>query len=236
MKTHALAWPFTLLACLPLALHAGNDISKVNSSVRVTANSPAGDVSTVNGSIDIEDGVTAEDVQTVNGSIDVGRNASVESIETVNGGISLDQGARARSVDTVNGRLRLEDGVQVSGNVGAVNGSISLRPQTKVNGSVSNVNGSISLDHATVGDRLKTVMGDIEVGTGSRVDGGILVEKPSSNWGNRPKRNPRIVIAPGAVVNGTLKFEHEVDLYVSERATVGEIVGANAVRFSGERP
>ena len=99
--------------------------------------------------------------------------------------------------------MGLEPGLgvtEVSGDVGAVNGSMTLRPQTKVNGSVSNVNGSISLDQATVGGGLKTVMGDIEVGSGSRVDGGILVEKPSSSRWNRQKRNPRIVILPGAGV------------------------------------
>lgn len=235
MKTHFLAWSFALLAGLPLALHADNDISKINSSVRVTANTPAGDVSTVNGSIHIEDGVSAEDVETVNGSIDVGRNSTVESLQTVNGGITLAEGARAQSVDTVNGGLRLEEGVQVSGDVGAVNGGIRLRRQVKVSGSVSNVNGGIELDNAIVGSGLKTVMGDIDVFGSSRVDGGILVEKPS-HWGSRPKRNPRIVIGPGAVVNGTLRFEHEVDLYVSDRATVGQIVGADAVRFTGDRP
>jgi DUF4097 and DUF4098 domain-containing protein YvlB len=235
MKSHPLTWSFAALACLPLTLLANNDISKVNSSVHVTASSPAGDVSTVNGSIEIDDGLSVEDAETVNGSIELGRKSTAESLQTVNGGITLSECAHAQSVDTVNGRLRLDEGVQVSRDVAAVNGTIALRRDAKVTGSVSNVNGSITLENAAVGAGLKTVMGDIDVTGSSRVDGGILVEKPSGSY-KQQKRLPRIVIGPGAVVNGTLKFEHEVELYVSDRATVGDIVGATAQRFSGDRP
>jgi hypothetical protein len=47
---------------------------------------------------------------------------------------------------------------------------------------------------------------------------------------------PRVVIGPGSVVTGTLRFERPVKLYVSERATIGNVVGATAVKFSGEHP
>jgi hypothetical protein len=75
------------------------------------------------------------------------------------------------------------------------------------------------------------------VGADSRVEGGIRVEKRSggftlSFW----KSTPRIVIGPGAVVEGALEFEREVKLYVSDTAKVGEIKGATPVRFSGEKP
>jgi hypothetical protein len=83
--------------------------------------------------------------------------------------------------------------------------------------------------------RIKTVSGDIDVGAGSRVGGGILVEEPSG-WGSSRRDPPRIVIGPGAVVDGTLEFEYEVELYVSDRATVGPIKGATAQTFTGERP
>jgi len=222
------------IACGPQAI-AGS-ISKVNGSVHVTASEPAGDVSTVNGSVEVEDGATARDVSTVNGSISLGHNATVQKVETVNGGISLATGAKAASVNTTNGKLRLDEGASVAGKVGTVNGSIGLERNAEVAGKVSNVNGSMALRAAHVGGGLQTVNGDLEVGADSRVEGGILVEKPSGSSFNSNKRRPEIVIGPGAVVNGTLRFERDVTLYVSDRATVGTIEGATAVRFSGDEP
>ena len=45
-----------------------------------------------------------------------------------------------------------------------------------------------------------------------------------------------VVIGPGAVVQGTLKFEREVKLLVSDRAKIGVVEGATAIKFSGEHP
>ena len=47
---------------------------------------------------------------------------------------------------------------------------------------------------------------------------------------------PRIVVGPGSRVGGTLNFERKVSLYVSDRATIGPVQGATAVKYSGERP
>jgi hypothetical protein len=233
MKTLYLA----LLACLPLAAVAGEGgISKVNGSVRVEAGQSAGDVSTVNGSVTIEAGATAEDVSTVNGSINVESNATVQSIESVNGGVSLGSGSKASRMETVNGTLRLAERAQVSGDVSAVNGSAKLAKGADIQGELSNVNGKMDIDAAHVGGGLKTVNGDIEVGPDSRIEGGILVEKPNLNWFNRKRRVPRIVIGPGAVVEGRLRFEHEVQLLVSDRAKIGAVEGANAVTFAGDEP
>jgi DUF4097 and DUF4098 domain-containing protein YvlB len=233
MKTLYLA----LLACLPLAAVAGEGgISKVNGSVRVEAGQSAGDVSTVNGSVTIEQGATAEDVNTVNGSINVENDATVQSVESVNGGVSLGSGSKASSMETVNGTLRLAERAQVSGDVSAVNGSAKLAKGVVIQGELSNVNGKMDIDAARVGGGLKTVNGDIEVGADSRIEGGILVEKPNLNWFNRNRRVPRIVIGPGAVVEGRLRFEHEVQLLVSDRAKIGPVEGAKAVMFSGDEP
>ena len=233
MKTLYLA----LLACLPLAAVAGEGgVSKVNGSVRVEAGQSAGDVSTVNGSVTIEEGATAEDVSTVNGSISIEGNATVQSIESVNGGISLGSGSKASRMETVNGTLRLAERAQVSGDVSAVNGSAKLAKGANIQGELSNVNGKMHIDAAHVGGGLKTVNGDIEVGPDSRIEGGILVEKPNLNWFNRNRRVPRIVIGPGAVVEGRLRFEHEVQLLVSDRAKIGAVEGAKAVTFSGDAP
>jgi hypothetical protein len=233
MKTLYLA----LLACLPLAAVAGEGgISKVNGSVRVEAGQSAGDVSTVNGSVTIEEGATAEDVSTVNGSINIEGNATVQSIESVNGGVSLGSGSKASRMETVNGTLRLAERAQVSGDVSAVNGSAKLAKGADIQGELSNVNGKMDIDAAHVGGGLKTVNGDIDVGPDSRIEGGILVEKPNLNWFNRNRRVPRIVIGPGAVVEGRLRFEHEVQLLVSDRAKIGAVEGAKAVKFSGDEP
>ena len=232
MKTLYLA----LLACLPLAAAAAGNVSKVNGSVRVEAGQAAGNVSTVNGSVTVEEGATAEDVETVNGSVTIERNATVKEAQSVNGGISLGEEARAASIDTVNGTLRLAERVHVSGNVSAVNGSAQLAKGVDVGGELSNVNGKMTLTAAHVGGGLKTVNGDITVGEGSRVEGGILVQKPNSNWSNSNRRPPRIVIGPGAVVEGRLRFEHEVQLLVSDRAKIGTVEGAKAVTFSGDEP
>ena len=232
MKTLCLA----LLACLPLAAVAGEGVSKVNGSVRVEAGQSAGGVSTVNGSVTIEEGATAEDVSTVNGSINIADNATVQSVESVNGGVSLGSGAKASAIETVNGTLRLAERAQVSGDVSAVNGSAKLAKGADIGGGLSNVNGKMSIEGAHVGGGLKTVNGDIEVGPDSRIEGGILVEKPNLNWFNRNRRVPRIVIGPGAVVEGRLRFEHEVQLLVSDRAKIGAVEGAKAITFSGDEP
>jgi len=49
-------------------------------------------------------------------------------------------------------------------------------------------------------------------------------------------RPPRVVVGPGSVIGGTLEFERPVRLYVSDRATIGPVKGATAVKFSGDRP
>jgi len=63
------------------------------------------------------------------------------------------------------------------------------------------------------------------------------VTKPTSNWFpvQVNKRKPRIIIGPNAVVEGELKFEREVTLYVHETARTGKITGATATSYSGTR-
>jgi hypothetical protein len=86
---------------------------------------------------------------------------------------------------------------------------------------------------------ISTVNGDITVGADSVVHGGILVEEPKGNWlwnNNNSKKIPRIVIGPNAVVEGTLDFEREVELYVHATAKIGTVRGATAKSFSGNQP
>jgi hypothetical protein len=69
----------------------------------------------------------------------------------------------------------------------------------------------------------------------SRVEGGILVEKPSTGL-SMLHDVPRIVIGPGATVQGDLRFERTVRLFVSDKATIGTVTGATPIPFSGEIP
>jgi DUF4097 and DUF4098 domain-containing protein YvlB len=213
-------WCFCALGLLALPVLAEDaDIDKVNGSIRVAASERAGDLSTVNG------------------SIRVAEKATVGKIETVNGSISLEDEVAASDIDNVNGAISLGERARVAGRIESVNGAITLQKGTDVSGDVENVNGKITLAAAHVAGGIRTSSGDIEIGADSRVDKGIHVAKPSGEWFRFGKSDvPRIVIGPGAVVKGTLRFEREVELYVSDKATIGPVEGAKAVKFSGAEP
>ena len=155
----------------------------------------------------------------------------------MNGGITLGAQATADSLGTVNGDITADPGARVSGGIDSVNGAIALGNGVLVGGSLENVNGTIRLSAAHVNGGITTVNGNIDIRGDSRVDRGIRVEKAGDggllHFGNSV---PRIVIGPGATVAGELRFEREVKLYVSDRATVGNIVGATAIRFAGDQP
>jgi DUF4097 and DUF4098 domain-containing protein YvlB len=195
-----------------------------------------GGANTVNGSIHVPAGEHSGAVGTVNGSIYIADNAVVGAAGTVNGAIELGAHATADSADTVNGGVTLAAGAHVTHEVKTVNGSLNLNTAAEVGGSVSNVNGHIALTAAHVAGGLQTVGGDIDVTGESRVDGGIVVEKGNNGWFNWSSHKPRIVIGPGAVVSGPLRFERDVQLYVSDKATIGPVTGTTAIRFSGNSP
>lgn len=194
-----------------------------------------GDVDKINGSIQVKNGEQAGDLTTVNGGIRIDAAGSAGKVSTVNGGVRLGSQARAESVETVNGGISLDDSAQVRGTVTTVNGGIRLDKSADVGGRAETVNGRISLDAAHIGGGIETVGGDIEIGADSRVEGGIVVKKPSGwSWGRSSK--PRVVIGPRATVQGALDFEREVELFVSDSARVGTIKGATAQKFPGEQP
>jgi len=104
---------------------------------------------------------------------------------------------------------------------------------------ITTVNGAIGLVGTDLAGGIDTVNGDITVGVGSHVHGGIKVEKPGTSWmpihiGKHTP--PRIIIGPNAIVDGPLVFEREVKLYVHSSARIGSVTGASAVRFSGAQP
>lgn len=188
----------------------------------------------VNGSVHVPAGKAAESASTVNGSIHVDDNAAVTSAGTVNGSVRLGAHATATSAKTVNGAISLGEGAHVSGSATSVNGDLTLANGAEVSGSLTNVNGRIELTSAHVGGGIKTVSGNISIMGTSHVEGGIVVEKPSSMLFS--SEDPVIVIGPGAVVQGDLRFERKVKLYVSDKATIGAVSGATPVAFSGDNP
>jgi hypothetical protein len=196
-----------------------------------------GDASSkVNGSVHIMAGKAAGIADTVNGSIEIDANAAVTAAKTVNGGIRLGANASADSLTTVNGSITLDAGAKVAGPVETVNGGVILRDGADIAGPLENVNGKISLTASHVAGGIKTVNGSIDITGNSRVEHGLLVQKPSSEFFHFGNDVPRIVIGPGSTVDGDLRFERQVQLYVSDRATIGPVIGATAISFSGDAP
>ena len=189
------------------------------------------DVSKVNGSVSADAGQAYGDLETVNGSVSIAAGATVEDASTVNGSITVGDKAQAASLETVNGAIRIGKDVQVRKDVETVNGSIFTDRGTNIGGNVDTVNGAIGLVGTQLAGGIETVNGDITVGIGSHVKGGIKVEKPRG-WSIKPRRDPRIIIGPNAVVEGPLVFERPVTLYVHTSARIGAVTGATAKPFS----
>jgi hypothetical protein len=206
---------FGLLATVSAC--ASDSYNTINGSVHVVAGRPAEAASTVNGSIRIDDDAAADSVSTVNGSIHLGARATAKSLTTVNGSVTVNKGAHASYVKAVNGDLTINEGAEVSG-------------------ALTNVNGKIGVHAGHIGGGIQTVEGDISIVGASHVDGGILVEKPSGFRMPQRSGDPIIIIGPGAKVLGELRFEHKVQLFVSDHATIGTVTGATAVTFSGDNP
>jgi cytoskeletal protein CcmA (bactofilin family) len=211
-----------VVACALLFMIAGCDIdvgdgsTKVNGSIHVAAGQPPVDVKTVNGDIHVDEGAAVMNAVAVNGSLHIGPRATAGDLKTVNGGIELAGAARATELVSVNGDLTLDDAADVAA-------------------SLTNVNGRISLRGAHVGGDIKTVNGSISILGASRIDGGILVKKPSGGF-SVGDSEPVVIIGPGAAVKGPLRFERKVKLYVSDHATIGALSGATPITFSGEEP
>src|SRR5262245_23717728 len=201
-----------MLALAGVACDIDSDSDRVNGSVEVAAGQPVQDASTVNGAVRVAEGAAVKDAETVNGGITIGNNATANSVQTVNGSITIGENA------------------SVAADVSCVNGSIILHKGADVAGKLANVNGKFELTGAHVGGGIHTVMGDIDVGANTRVEGGIYVERSKGFTISFTKQVPKIVIGPGATVQGPMKFEREVKLYVSESATIGEVIGATPIK------
>lgn len=190
----------------------------------------------INGAVHVAAGPAPSSAETVNGSIDIDPNATVTQVATVNGNIHCGAHATATSIRSVNGRISLDEGAHVTGVVESVNGAVSVGDGADVAGALKNVSGTIELRNAHVAGGIRTVAGNISVLGSSRVEGGIVVEKPGGTFISIGSSIPRIVVGPGASVAGELRFEREVHLFVSDKATVGAITGATAVSFTDDQP
>jgi len=216
--------------------------ASINKSIKIEAGEERGGASSVNGSIYVgENAVVTGGLQTVNGKIRVETGATIENAKTVNGSVRVSGSVKAGNLSTVNGSVHVGEGSSVDGEVSAVNGSITLESASEVIEGVGNINGRIELTKAQVGGDLTTVNGDVKLADSSVVKGDLVVEKPGGwGWGRKKSRKPRIVIGPGSRVEGVIELEREVELFISESASVGGVNGVmsmdDAQRFSGENP
>ncbi|MDH3274341.1 MAG: hypothetical protein OEM64_10460 [Gammaproteobacteria bacterium] len=216
--------------------------ASVNKSINIAAGSESDGESSVNGSITVGEGaVVTGSLGTVNGSIRVADNAQIEEVGTVNGTLRISSDVKTGSLSTVNGAVEIGANTTVNGEVEAVNGRISLDTGSSVSGYVENVNGDISLTGSEIGGDLTTVNGNIDLSDASVIKGDLTVKKPSGwSFGKSKSRIPKITIGPGSRVDGIIRLEREVKLFISESAKVGGVEGEmsmdDAVRFSGKRP
>lgn len=220
------------------ALATDDSISAVVTALDVEPGKHAGNVSNVNGPTHIKQGAVVAKVSSVNGPIDLDAQVQAASVTNVNGPIHLGPDTHiAGTVRTVNGPLHVDSGARINGEAVSVNGPIDMAG-TYIGGGLTTVNGTIKIVSTRVDHGVADVNGDIEIGVNSRVDGGLTVHENNSGWFSFlffRRSLPRVVIGPGAVVTGTLLFEQEVRLYVSDRATIGPVQGAKAVTFSGDK-
>ncbi len=239
MKT--VAFRASTLAAACLLLLAVPALGSVNKSVTIGDGETADEAKSVNGSVTVgDDAVVNGELSTVNGAISIGDRAAVQDAHTVNGRISIGSGVSSADLETVNGSIKVDKDGRIDGSVTAVNGSIGVAGGSRVRDDLSNVNGNIELDASEVAGSMSTVNGDVELSAGAVVKGDITVEKPNS-WGfSNNDRLPTVTIGPDCRVDGIIRLEREVKLYISESASVGGVEGvmslSDAVRYSGERP
>lgn len=235
---------FPIALCIALALGgtsamAGESISKVNGAVRAEAGKTYDDLSTVNGSVFIAAGASTREASTVNGSITLESKAKADEVSAVNGAVEGGDDVELGNVDTVNGTITLGQRARVRQDLSSVNGAVRVDFRSQIGGDVSTVNGGITIRQSEVAGEVHTVNGDITISAQSRIQGGITVKKPRQsgwnvNWGK--PRIPRIIIGPNAVIQGPIVLEREAELIVHASATIGEVRGGTAVRYTDQVP
>jgi cytoskeletal protein CcmA (bactofilin family) len=194
-----------------------------------------GNQSKVLGAIDVPPGDHTGDVSTVNGSIHIGADAVVGHASTVNGSVRMEARATANELSTTNGTVDVREGGHVMGDIHTVNGAVHVEDGADISGDLGNVNGSIHIGAAHLHGSIDTTNGSMYLGPNAHIDGAVIME-PDSGWHMGNESIPRVVIEPGTVVKGKMRFERKVTLYVSDHATIGPVEGAQPVTFSGDHP
>lgn len=192
-----------------------DNVESTNKAIEVTREKPAGDVTNVNGSVNLE------------------ANAKARDIRTANGAVILASGAQAARITTTNAAISLTGGAFVLGDIITTNGAVSATSKSDVHGAIHTVHGDVQINDAHVARGIHTTSGNIIIGAGAHVEGGITVDKQESflQWGN-----PTVIIGPHAVVEGPLEFKQKVDLKVSDSAKIGPVTGASVQIFNGASP
>ncbi|MGY6554776.1 MAG: hypothetical protein ACXIUM_09680 [Wenzhouxiangella sp.] len=211
-----------------------SQLSTVNGAIRIGQRSTVtGSIANVNGSISIGSGSQIGELRNVNGAIGLAEGTRAQSIETVNGAVRLGPGSRIHGdINSVNGAVDLGADVRVDGGLSSVNGAVRLDPGVAVQGRVGTTNGAIRLQGASVGS-IETRRGTVEVLDGSIVEGSLRVRRSESADRGGPVR---VVIGREAQIRGALEFEREVELFVHDSASIGEVSGAAVTRYSGDQP
>ena len=225
----------TLVGLITIALASGCDMG-VNESVEVEADDTVqGGAARINGDVVVRERMVVQDgdLKTVNGTIEIKHGAKVNRCATVNGSLRVEAEAETGDLESVNGHLNVDRDATVRGNVKLVNGGVTLRRGARVSGNIGTVNGAIELYGAMVEGALENYSGGMTITEGSVVRGGISVHKAG-----RYDRSaaPRIVIGPDSTVLGDMSFERPVKLFIHDTASVGQIHGADPIRYSGEPP
>lgn len=218
------------------------NLKTISGDIELKAGAQAGRASTVSGDIDLESGAKAGALTTVSGDIDGGDFAQLGDLATVSGDIKLGQDARTGAAKSTSGDIHYGRNAVLK-QAETVSGEIFIAQGGAVAGDIKTISGSIGLIGTRLDGSVTTYVGDVTIGIGSHVKGGLTVRKPERgnsalgfNNNNRvtingPQRIPRIIIGPDAVIEGALVFEHEVKLYVHASAKTGAISGATAQRF-----
>jgi NDP-sugar pyrophosphorylase family protein len=188
-------------------------------------------VTTVNGQVEASEGQTYDTLSTVNGQVRIGRGVTAKEAKTVNGQVLIAENVKLGRASTVNGQLRIGEGSTIEHEASTVNGGVSLAKHARVGGDVSTVSGGIALDGAEVGGSVSTHNGDIELTDGAHVRGDINVKKKNDSGWNWGRDEPiEVRICASCVVDGDLRFERPVDLYVQPGAKIGKVIGDSVTR------
>lgn len=190
-----------------------------------------GSITSVNGQVEASEGQTYDTLSTVNGQVRVARGVTAKEAKTVNGQLLIEEDVKLGKASTVNGQIRIGDRSTIEHDASTVNGGIRLGKRARVGGEVSTVSGGIELDGAEVGGSLTTRNGDIELSDGAHVRGNITVKKKNDSGWSWGKDEPiEVRICATCVVDGELRFERPVELYVQPGAKIGKVIGEAVTR------